>query len=208
MYSYVRNNPLRFLDPTGLYLCVGSTEQCATIKTALDNLQKAAQNLEEGSKERQALDKVLNFYGKEGAKNGVNVKFGDLKGKAEAQTRTNSRKSTTITFDLSSMQKDFGNRTDGVDRDTEFAAIVTHEGAHGLYGREHNPDRTLGDYKTNETNSFTQQSYVSQGLNTVSAYGLWNPSWTPIEREFLQPLNIDKAAADAAKVDCEINKCQ
>jgi uncharacterized protein RhaS with RHS repeats len=212
MYSYVRNNPLRFLDPKGLYICTGSKEQCTVIRTALDNLQKAASNLKEGSKERQALDKILGFYGSEGVKNGVNVKFGDLQGKAEAQTRPSSllgfRKSTTITFDLSRMQQDFGNRNDGVDRDTEFAAVAAHEGAHGLYGGEHKSDRTLEDLKANEKNSFTQQSYVNQGLNKLSSFGLWSPSWTPLEQEFFQPLNIDKAADDAAKVDCEVNKCQ
>jgi hypothetical protein len=44
----------------------------------LDNVQKAANALKQGSDERKPLEKVLSFYGKEGDKNGVKVAFGDL----------------------------------------------------------------------------------------------------------------------------------
>jgi RHS repeat-associated protein len=42
MYQYARDNPLRFSDPTGQYVCQGNSDQCKTIHNALQNVQKAA----------------------------------------------------------------------------------------------------------------------------------------------------------------------
>jgi len=178
MYAYARNNPLSFLDPTGMYICSGTAEQCKTIKNSLDKVKQAANNFKEGSKERNALEKIIGFYGKERKDNGVTVKFGDAGGN-NANTVTEHGK-TTITFDLNEMHQTFSNRNDGSREQVEFAATAAHEGQHGIDDKAHgNSSWTETQEYTTEKNAFNAQSWVNKGLNANSAYtGLWDVGWT------------------------------
>ena len=85
-YSYVLNNPLKFTDPHGLYTWAqncssgSSGDECRQnrqqFRDALAATREAANNLEEGSDERQKLEGVLDKYGDEGEKNKVSIAFG------------------------------------------------------------------------------------------------------------------------------------
>lgn len=77
-YGYVGNNPLRYTDPFGLYKFAGNCDEASDsackaqrdrFRAAYDNLKKSVSGLEEGSKERKQLEKVVKRIGDEGKDN-------------------------------------------------------------------------------------------------------------------------------------------
>lgn len=203
-YAYALNNPTTRTDPSGLYVCTGSKEECQAISNALNTVQQAESKLKAGSQEQQKLESVLNFYGKEGVKNGVSARFGDLQGKMEADTSTFSLfghlTHTTITFDLGEMQKTLGTGA-GVNEQVEFGAIAAHEGQHGLDRWANGVPRTFDQFDQTERNAFTTQSYVNRALGTRSAYPIWDPTWNPALAEPRSKARIAVQAQRAAVCD-------
>jgi hypothetical protein len=190
-------------------MCNGNSDQCKAVSDALASIKTAAGKLQEGSDGRNRLEKVLSFYGDEGKKNGVNVAFGDLKGKAEANTSTSSilgfHKTTTITFDLNQMHHDFsaGSRNESA----ENAGTVGHERQHGVDQRASGMPHGLAGYTASEANAFATQSYVSQGLGVKSAYGLWDPNWSPDAAEKNRQDSINSNAVRDATNTCKDGGC-
>jgi uncharacterized protein RhaS with RHS repeats len=75
-YAYARNNPLKYIDPTGQYVwaaCTGSADQCQADQTAFEQ----ARQHDLGSHD-QAVHDAAAAYGDPGQVNGVSVAFGNL----------------------------------------------------------------------------------------------------------------------------------
>jgi RHS repeat-associated protein len=199
MYAYVRNNPTNLTDPTGMYVCKGTKDQCAAIQAGLDKAKEALKGNDLNKQQKAALQKVIGFYGKAGDANGVVVQFG----KTGAGTGGNTDSSkvfnaniTTITFSP-----------------TKFAGLSTlqqaeeevHEGVHGENGVERggrNPANKAEELAT-ERNAYRTQSYVPQGLGVADGgWGLWDPTWPAAQAEGDRNSAVDSNAQKSTAAWC------
>lgn len=208
---YALNNPLKFTDPTGLYTWSQNCEsgsagdECRQnrqqFRDALAAVRQAASNLEEGSADRQKLGAILAKYGDENVKNKVSIKFGSAGGYPADEHTSFLTGNKTITFDMNIIDGflDRNQKISPAYTPTEgFAEEVTHEGSHMLdsflFG---DPVNRSGSQRT-EFNAFNAQSYVPKGLNTNSAYGLWNPSWGVIDQVVSTALGMPRGLVSEA----------
>jgi RHS repeat-associated protein len=92
LYAYARNNPLRFIDPSGNYLCGrGMTDQqCDDFEDQLNSAQKEANKLKEmyGANSTQYKDtqRAIDAFGAQGVDNGVTVNIGQTVNNSPAMT--------------------------------------------------------------------------------------------------------------------------
>jgi RHS repeat-associated protein len=123
-YAYARNNPLRYLDPLGLYVFDPSAtdKQKDSFRGALGVAGGARDSL--SGSQRDAVGGALSAYGAEGEANGVTVGFGQLQ-KGEAGTTTGKGLNpNTLLGDISvvfDLKQASGN---------DLAIAVAHEGSH------------------------------------------------------------------------------
>ena len=202
LYAYTRNNPLRFTDPTGLYTCKGAGDNCAALESALKRAAEALNSKDMSSRKKGAIQDVLTFYGKPTDKNGVTVTFGAQKPGAGGQTSTVG-KDTNI-----SLPGDFASKS--VDMNAER---TIHEGVHGIDDRGGTSGTTRAAVYADEMHAYTVQSYVPEGLGTVSRWGLWDPAWLsplspPDFAEVLRSVGIEKSAAASTEIDCARGACK
>jgi RHS repeat-associated protein len=186
MYSYTRNNPLRFTDPTGMYTadCGDGVKNC---NKEIQNYDNAVRN---GLKSKdENIRKAAASYGQLGDKNGVNVtlvkvvdsQHPSVKGQTTAQAGTGG-----LTIDQTGKVQQATQVTVRAGMDSgQLEETAVHEGVHV-------------EDRANLVNSVTPDFQFNRSLNITgrqserNAFGVDN-----IWRGFngLSPLNIDDILA-------------
>ncbi|HJX83830.1 MAG TPA: RHS repeat-associated core domain-containing protein, partial [Candidatus Angelobacter sp.] len=210
-YSYVRNNPLARIDPTGLY-DYSQTCKDDSCKDKRDRFEKGiakarefANSLSKDDPKRKALEKALNAMGTAGDHNGVKVTFGQTpsSGLMEAVGRT-------VFVDLERIDKGIEQlKKDGweIDPTVEVAAGVVHEGTHEAQPKLsiRNPLFWQLDHEQ-EAEAYRASSYIGELGKQYSLQGVWNPTWAEADRETKRSAEINAAATrsvDATKKELQ-----
>jgi RHS repeat-associated protein len=206
-YTYVLNNPLVEIDPTGLYnLPEGCSDDkkcaanAANLKAGLAALNKA---LDDGAIKDPAVavrvSQGLAAMGAENDGNNVDVKFAPLSGTAAANTVANDPTGSghyniTITFDPSK-NKD----------STAYAINADHEGIHAYDYTNYmqDPAHTMTpfqqEYRGYQNSSWSAQALGKSDLTMHTAHGdfqIWNSSWKAADQQTLRDRGITNVVTD------------
>ncbi len=123
-YAYGRNNPLRYIDPTGLYSyeCAVDDQECLD---RIDHFESRRKRLLDSNDPQ--IQRAAAAYGEKGEDNGVLIAFGNLGDGKQGETINEFepdpadpggiRAKLTVTFDFGA-------------RDSILDAVIGHEGLH------------------------------------------------------------------------------
>jgi RHS repeat-associated protein len=195
-YSYATNNPERLKDPTGLYSCKASKDECQRFERGLADLKSIAATMQTG----QARGLVVAAYKSYGTKddgNGVNVTFGI--GDSPAVTRFETDGSKTVNIDSVKFDEMVGPDGPHYSNHIEFAAMIAHEGQHLVDGLS---TYDLGRYDgvfSDESSAFITQSLVNRAAGSISRWWLWQPGSTRADMAAAVVDNATRAADEICK---------
>lgn len=218
-YTYTLNNPLKYIDPSGLYIFdkgVSEDEQLLfnnELEAARQNLAVIGQKYGTSSKEYEKAKRALDVYGENGVDNGVTIvaKDGDgggrtyVDGVPDKKTSDNPlRQRIHVEFDHDAFKS------------AGFSTLIGHEGSHaadgsGWVGSGFDNRANPAAYQT-EVDAFTVQSLLAEAAYPnskvyVSLPGyqepgknpslpenvaLWDTGWAEADKATLRQANIDK----------------
>ena len=198
-YAYALNNPLRTIDPTGLYDIADNCAQDKTCKNAAKNLRTGIANLQarvdkmKDGDEKTRLENSLKALGTENDGNGVDVVFDSLAKGTQGETAPNPDGGFTVTLDPKQIN--------GEDRGTNGWAIdAAHEGTHVSDMQDprfNNAAITLDpfqmEYRGYETSAWASQALGVPNWSSADGNGvnvIWNSSWAAADRQTLMDRGI------------------
>jgi RHS repeat-associated protein len=168
-YAYAANNPLRYFDPSGLWVCNGSTDQCNSFSQGLQALQNASTSSDIPSYMQQDLANIVAAYGAKGDPN-VFINFDSLQAGVKGRTGKNKSGCGSITLDSSKLL-DPGNTAN------QWGATIAHEGQHLVDEIEGDATGYRIPVMDSEVNAYTSEAYFDQAQQYPEISGMGN-IWT------------------------------
>ena len=154
-YSYVLNNPLRFTDPTGLYVCRDG-QDCSAFEKTLAGLRNS---------KNADVSRAANAYGAAGEKNGVTVGFADLsKSGQDGVTKSSLGQGSDGKLQAQS-DVTINSKASGAGYDS----AVGHEGSHVA-----DAQAVVGSIVVDEHGNFTVGNNITRYQSEQRAYGVTN----------------------------------
>jgi len=194
-FVYVRNNPLRFSDPAGQYMCEGTTVECRNFNASLLILRAAAfEAARAGRPGATRLRDAMNYYGALNKPNGVTVVFGkNLDGVPMMQSKN------TVYVDRERFAENFGDHNYFM-----IAVQATHEADHGLYG----PTAwSRSELMREEQSAYRTQAFLNSILGIEDGYQIWQRS-TRFHRTRFDETEIDWWAKQSVDHECSVTPCE
>ena len=193
-YVYALNNPLRYVDPAGLFewdtSCGDDDTVCQAnrqkFRDALNRMQEALSNSREGSSEYKELKEILNRIGTEGDSNHIRVAFSDTLSDFGETPLFGRTRTMTLNFGL--LENAVGNELAGDAR----AALVTHEGRHTLQGVGTGVKWLFGARLSVERPAYNAESLFYKAIDRREPFGpLWDPTWPQSSQEMLRKAAVE-----------------
>jgi RHS repeat-associated protein len=159
-YIYTLNNPLRFVDPSGLYEVEDGADpdDIAIFESALSGIRTARDKYKVGSKEYNRLSGILELYGKKGDK-GVLVKFSSAIDGAKATRPSYKTNGKRIT--------EHGPLTILVNTNSKNLALgVAHEGQHVVDFKVALDAGKISLSRLNDSNNLTRFEVEDRGYES------------------------------------------